>query len=126
MARVLIIDDSPTVIHFVRAALSKDGHDTQVLDSFIRLAAVVREDPPDLILLDLNIPALSGLTMGSLVRKYEQRKVPIIIYSSQGETEMEDAARALGAVSVLRKGADASALRLSVKNALRHPAPSQV
>ncbi len=118
MARVLIIDDSPTVIRFVQMALAQDGHDVRALDSFIQLAAVIREDPPDLVLLDLNIPALSGLTMGTLVRKYQSRQVPIIIYSSQGDLEMQKAAQALGAVAVLQKGADATALRLYVKSAL--------
>ncbi len=119
MARILIVDDSPTVVRFAEWALRVDGHEVTSLDSFIQLAAVVRDNPPDLILLDLNMPALSGLSMGGMVRKYETIPVPIVIYSSQEEDEMWRAAIALGAVSVLKKTLSPEGLRAAVKNALR-------
>lgn len=118
MARILVIDDSPTVVHFVRLALAADGHDVKALDSFIQLAAIVRDDPPDLVLLDLNIPALSGLSMGGLVRKYEQGKTRIVIYSSRPVEELRQAARELKAVAVLRKSSNTAELRSVVKDAL--------
>ena len=118
-ARILIVDDSPTVVRFVQTTLKADGHHVTSLDNFIQLAAVIRNDPPDLILLDLNIPALSGLTMGSMVRKYEDGTIPIIIYSSQDEEEMRRAAEELGAVAVLKKTNAPEALRTAVKDALR-------
>lgn len=118
MSRILVVDDSPTVVRFVELALRADGHDVRSLDSFIQLGAVVRDDPPDLILLDLNIPALSGLSMGNLVRKYERAPIPIIIYSSQEESTMRSAAAELGAVSVLKKTLAPDALREAVNDAL--------
>jgi len=124
MARILVIDDSATVIHFVRSALSEDGHVVSSLESFIHLAGVIRGDAPDLVLLDLNIPALSGLSMGNLVRKYEQRSIPIVIYSSRPAGEMQLAARELRAVSVLRKGSDPNELRNAVNGALMTQAAS--
>lgn len=119
MARILIVDDSPTVVRFVERTLRMDGHDVSSLDSFIQLAAVVRDEPPDLILLDLNIPALSGLSMGGMVRKYQSSPIPIIIYSSQDEEEMRSAATELGAVAVLKKTLAPETLRAVVQDALR-------
>lgn len=119
MARVLVVDDSPLVIRFVRQALTPDGHDVQSLDSFIRLATTVREDPPDLILLDLNIPVLSGVAMGKLVRSYQSRDIPIIVYSSAPPRELWAAARDVGAHACVQKSDDLTELRRTVAQVLQ-------
>jgi len=119
MARVLVVDDSPLVVRFVEHTLAADGHEVQALDSFVRLAATVREDPPDLILLDLNIPALSGVIMGKLVRSYQARDIPIIVYSSEAPAKLQAAALEVGAHSYLQKSDDAGALRRTVDQVLR-------
>jgi DNA-binding response OmpR family regulator len=118
MARILVVDDSPTVIHFVRGALGADGHEVEALDSFINLAFIVKNRPPDLVILDLNIPALSGLSMGNIMRKYESRSIPIVIYSSRGEAEMRSAAKELNASGVVAKSSRADELRAEVARIL--------
>ncbi len=118
MAKILIVDDSPTVLRFVQRALRLDGHEVESLDSFIQLTARVREAPPDLLILDLNIPALSGVSMGRLVRKHEARDIPIVIYSSRPPEELEEAARAVHAVAHVQKSDCAAELRKAVARVL--------
>jgi two-component system, OmpR family, response regulator len=118
MARILVVDDSPTVIQFIRSSLRSDGHEVEALDSFINLAFIVRNSPPDLVILDLNIPALSGLSMGNILRKYETRRIPIVIYSSRGEAEMRSAAKELSAAAVIPKSSRSDELRAEVARIL--------
>jgi DNA-binding response OmpR family regulator len=118
MARVLVVDDSPLVVRFVEHALAEDGHAVQALDSFIQLAATVRINPPDLIILDLNIPALSGVSMGKLVRNHQSRDIPIIVYSSAPLQELRAAALAVGAHCYVQKSDDSTALRRAVDRVL--------
>lgn len=118
MANVLVIDDSPLIVRFVRKALVTDGHTVHGLDSFIRLASRVREDPPDLIILDLNIPVLSGVAMGKLVRSYQSRDIPIVVYSSAPREQLRSAARDVRAHAFVRKSEDAEPLRQAVAQVL--------
>jgi DNA-binding response OmpR family regulator len=120
MARILVVDDSALVVRFVQHSLVEDGHDVRSLDSFIQLAARVRDNPPDLIILDLNIPALSGVSMGKLVRNHQSRHIPIIVYSSAPQRELEAAAKAVGAHCYVRKSDDVTALRYAVRRVLEN------
>lgn len=119
MARILVIDDSPTAVQFVKSALRHEAHVVEALTSFVNLTSAVRDDPPDLILLDLTIPALSGVTMGKLIRKHEAREVPILVYSSRPEPELAEAARAVRAVGYVSKGSSPADLRDAITQALR-------
>ncbi len=118
MSRVLVIDDSQTTVKFVATALRTLGHETDTLSSFLELPRRLKTSPPDLIILDLNIPVLSGIPFGHLIRKYQDRPIPLVIYSSRPDSELERAARELGAVGFLRKGPDPGPLQRTVAEVL--------
>ena len=119
MASVLLIDDSPTIAHFVRISLALDGHAVQVPRSFVTLAADVARHPPDLVLLDLGMPALSGVTVGLLLREHLDPATPIVVYSSRTPEELLEAARTVGARGFLQKNGSVADLRAMVARALR-------
>lgn len=119
MGRILVIDDSPTVVVALREALAPSGHEVETLEVFTDLAPAIRTRPPDLIVLDLEIPALSGLEMGRFVRRFEREHVPILIHSGRAETELREAAEALGAAGWVPKGLPPSELRRRVEAALQ-------
>lgn len=118
MAKILVVDDSATAVTFVRAALRGSEHTVEAPASFVQLAATVREQPPDLVLLDLSMPALSGVQMGEMIRKYQARDIPILIYSSRPEPELRKAARAVGAIGFVQKSAAAGDLVTAISEAL--------
>lgn len=118
MARVLVVDDSAVVIRFIERALAEDGHTVEALGSFIQLAATVRNTPPDVIVLDLNIPALSGVSMGRIIRTYQSRHIPILVYSSAPHAELKAAALAVGAQSFVQKSNDPDQLRRAIDQIL--------
>jgi len=119
MARILVVDDSATAVQFVRVAVRADGHVVEGLDSFIRLASIVVNEPPDLVLLDLSIAAMSGATVASVVNKYAAKRIPILIYSSRSEAELKAAASEMKASGYVRKGPSMNELRQAVSAALR-------
>lgn len=121
MARILVIDDSETVYLTVRNALMKDGHTVERLELLVRLPGLMRRDPPDLILLDLNMPMLSGASVGEFVRSYETRPTRLIIYSSDTLEEMTRVQKRLGADAVLSKGVSPLNLRGVVNRVLAVP-----
>jgi CheY-like chemotaxis protein len=103
MARILTIDDSRTIIATTRTLLSLDGHEVQSLASFVELPQMLRSWPPDLIILDLNMPMMNGETFGQFIRKHEQRPTPILIYSAAAPERVAQASREIGAAATLPK-----------------------
>lgn len=119
MARILVIDDSPTVVIAVTNALKADGHEVAALECFVDLPRHLRDSPPDLIVLDLDMPALSGVGFGTFLLRYSQRHLPVLIHSSQSREELQAAARQIKAAGVLEKGTPPEEFRRVVAKLLR-------
>ncbi len=95
MAKVLIVDDEPNIREVVGLYLRRDGHDVvsaadgeEALDRF-------RRDGPDLVVLDLMLPKLSGLEVCR--RMQAERRVPLIMLTARGEEEERIVGLSLGA-----------------------------
>lgn len=121
MARVLVIDDSPTAVHFVRSVLAQDGHEVLDLESFVDLPKVLRSlpeilrnQPPDVVLLDLELPSLHGRSFARFIRQFERDSIPILIYSGRPREELEETAKESAAAGIIEKGASAEELRRTV------------
>lgn len=125
MARILVVDDSDTVFLYVRRELREDGHLVERLQAFTELSSYLRRVHPDLILLDLEMPALSGTAFALFLRRIEQKPTKILIHSSLSEDELRRAAREVKAVGILRKSQNGALLRETVKRYLGSPADHQ-
>jgi two-component system KDP operon response regulator KdpE len=94
--RVLIVDDEPAILRFLKPALEANSYDifatTTVADAIRQIAAVT----PDIVLLDLGLPDGDGKDVIGKVREWSD--VPIIVLSAR-EREAEK-------IEVLDKGAD--------------------
>jgi len=120
MARILVVDDSDSVFFFVQRELRSE-HVVERLTAFTELASYLRANQPDLILLDLEMPALSGTAFAQFVRRMERRPTRILIHSSLSAAELDRAAREVNAVGTLEKSADGSRLRAAVREHLQEP-----
>lgn len=118
MANILIVDDSPTIVRFARMVLEREGHRVYASGSFVELAGLVSKTPPDVIILDLDMPALSGMSVGRLIRKYQCRDIPVIIYSSRPNAELTEASKEIAASATLGKNGSADELALVVQHVL--------
>jgi CheY-like chemotaxis protein len=118
MSQVLIIDDSPTAVEKVRRVLVDEGHTVESLSRMIELGGMLRSSPPDLVLLDLNMPGLSGDGFAQLIHRFSAGSIPIIIYSSEDRSRLTTSARELRASGWVHKSDGDDTLREAVRSAL--------
>ncbi|RMG29922.1 MAG: response regulator [Gammaproteobacteria bacterium] len=86
MARILIIDDSPTEIHVLKGMLEKNGFETLTADSGERGIELAKSEKPDLVLMDVVMPGLNGFqATRQLSRDEETRDIPIIICTTKDQ-----------------------------------------
>lgn len=76
-AKILIVDDEPQIRRTLRAALVPHGYTVSDARSGEEALEVVREEKPDLVLLDLNMPGMGGLEACRLIR--ERSDIAIIV-----------------------------------------------
>ena len=122
MGKVLVIDDSPTIVAFVRQTLEAAGHEVEELGYFVDLPRHIGRAQPDLVLLDLEMPGMDGQRVGRFIRQleetYDRERTVVVIFSSRPRAELEEAAREVGAAAAVEKGASPEQLRMTVQLAL--------
>lgn len=86
MARVLIVDDSPTEVHVLKTILEEDGHQVTSADNAEDGIAVAKEQKPDLILMDVVMPGMNGFqATRALTKDEETSSIPIIIVTTKDQ-----------------------------------------
>lgn len=119
-AKILIVDDELSSIEVVQAFLEEENyHRILALDDSTRAMEVMAEFRPDLLLLDLLMPVVSGYDILTRVRGHDKFKhLPVIILTASSDTGSKLKALDLGATDFLAKPLDPSELRLRVRNTL--------
>lgn len=92
-ARILVADDAPEIRNSLKRTLVAQGHSVELAEDGIEAVETTRSWRPDLILLDLAMPRMGGLTACQHIR--EVSDAPIIVLSVMGEEQ--DKVRALDA-----------------------------
>ena len=90
-SRILVVDDEPQILRALERALTSRGYDVQTASDGRAAVTAVRAAEPDLVVLDINLPHMDGLTAAREIRRTS--RVPILVLSVR-ETE-EDKVRAL-------------------------------
>jgi len=80
---VLIVDDEKRIRDVVEYALEKDGYRVSSVADGLEALAAVERDPPDLVLLDVMLPGLDGLSVCRKIRS--QRATPILFLSARAD-----------------------------------------
>ena len=120
MRKVLIVDDSPDALALAKARLGKEGLELICADGGRAGLETASREKPDLILLDVDMPDLSGFDVcRSLKANDELCMIPIIFLSGSGGPEDKVKGLNLGAVDYVTKPFDAFELRARVNAALR-------
>jgi DNA-binding response OmpR family regulator len=101
-ARVLVVDDDPDQLDLVRRTLAPH-FDVQTHDAALGVSNLVRQGEPDLVLLDVNFPALKGDQVLTLARRYAPKGTKFILYSATDESRLRSLALAAGADGYLSK-----------------------
>ena len=85
LARVLVVEDDETLRALLAAALRDEGYDVATAADGFEAIRETRERPPDLILLDLLMPALDGLSFLDIYRQAPVPKAPILVVTGAPE-----------------------------------------
>ncbi len=117
-ARVLIVDDEPQVLRLLRTSLTERGYEVATAGSGEDALAALEHRMPDVVILDLVMPGLSGLDVCRIVR--ERSAVPIIVLSARGDEHDKVRALDLGADDYLTKPFGMEELLARIRVALRH------
>ena len=115
--RVLVVDDDPNALRFVRDALTRAGYAPLVTGDPEDIAKIVRREAPRLVLLDLVLPGKDGIALMQEVP--ELSDVPVIFISGYGRDETVAAAFEAGAADYVVKPFSPTELVARVRAALR-------
>ena len=86
MARILVVDDSPTETEAFRSVLEKNGHEVLNAENGADGVAMARQELPDLVLMDIVMPDMNGFqATRQIARGAETKHIPVILVSSQNQ-----------------------------------------
>ena len=115
--RVLVVDDDPQTLLYVRDALTVAGFDVLVTGDHRELSNVIRAEKPHLVLLDLMLPGTDGIKLMKEVPELADR--PVIFISAYGRDETIARALGSGAADYIVKPFSSTELAARVRAALR-------
>jgi CheY-like chemotaxis protein len=121
MASILIVEDHPTMRDAMRLVLEEDGHQVEEASDGEAGIAMVRDRAPDVVLLDLNIPVVSGAdVLETLKSDPATSEVLVVVVTATGE-EGRRKALSKGADGYITKPFSPLALLRTVERVLRGP-----
>jgi len=116
---LLLVDDMPANLHVLAAALKADYRLKTATSGPVALELMARDDRPDLILLDVMMPGMSGIeVLRQLRADHATRDTPVIFVSADTSEQSQLDGLELGADDYLTKPVVTTVLRARVKNLL--------
>ena len=104
MAKILTVDDSKVIRDLVKAVLVENGHDVVTADDGVEGLNATRNEQFDMILSDINMPNMTGISMVSKIRRLEGYEfTPIIMLTTESSDFKKEKAKKTGATGWLQK-----------------------
>ena len=120
MARILIVDDSPTEMYKLTAMLEKHGHQVLKAENGADGVALARQEKPDAVLMDIVMPGLNGFqATRQLTKDPETSHIPVILLTALSERENIILGLESGANDYIIKPFDLSVLKVRLRNILQ-------
>lgn len=118
--KILIVEDEPDILHLVKLYLEKEGFRTATAVNGAQALKKVKEDKPDLIVLDLMLPEIDGLEVCKRLRSVpDTAMLPIIMLTAKAEESDTVIGLELGADDYVAKPFSPKALVARIKALLR-------
>lgn len=103
--RIMIADDDPILLLALTKQLTQRGHKIFTARDAMQAVMVTMRELPDVILLDIGMPAGTGFeALKRLQASTKTAVIPVVIITSDGNPELESKAKESGAARLLRKG----------------------
>lgn len=104
MARVVLIEDEPNIAEAIRFILSRDGCEVTALADGLGGIEVIRAASPDLVILDLMLPGVSGMELLGAIRADRRLgAVPVLMLTAKGQGRDREAAIQAGVSRFMTK-----------------------
>ena len=118
MAKILVIDDEPNIRTLLDILLRHEGYDVILADNGWTGLLLYRQEHPDVIVLDLKMPRLDGMTVLKEIRRVDLTQ-PVIVLTGHSTPQTEQEVRALGVSEVIIKGSSDHSLGDRLKPLLK-------
>jgi two-component system KDP operon response regulator KdpE len=115
--RILVVDDEPRMINFIRMNLELEGHQVVEAHNGVEALEVVRTRLPDIVLLDVMMPELDGFETLRMLREFSS--IPVIMLTAKGEENDKVYGLELGADDYITKPFGPRELSSRIKAVLR-------
>ena len=117
--KILIIDDSTTNVFILEAIFGSEGYQIITALSVSEAFYCIRKERPDIILLDLNMPEVSGFDFLKKIKADQKTSnIPVIVVSALTDNESISRSLILGAVHFIKKPVDIPLLKKIVSDLL--------
>ena len=122
-AHVLLIEDEPNIAEAIRFLLTRDGLRVSHAIEGVAALDLVRQDPPDLVILDHMLPGMSGLeVLASLRADPASRATPVMMLTARGRDR--EVAEQAGADRFMTKPFSNAEILAEVRAMLGQPGPT--
>ena len=118
--KILVVDDDPQALLLMETILRPCGYDVvTIISTNRRLAKTVREEQPDLILLDIMMPMEDSYTvLNELKKEIDVSQIPVVIVSALDSQKNKDLAKLCGAAAYITKPVQRAALYGTIESLL--------
>lgn len=116
MKKILIIEDDRNLLNELREFLERNGYQVESVDNFLIASQIALEMRPDLVILDINLPGISGFDICKEIK--EKSKIPVLMLTSRVGIEDEIKGLEIGADEYLAKPVDTRRLILRMEKLL--------
>ena len=124
MSKILVIDDEQGIRHLLDTLLRRKGYDVVLADGGRKGLELFRRERPDVIVLDLKMPEMDGVTVLQQIRSVDLNQ-PVIILTGAGTPEREQQVQALGVSEFVEKEFSLHRLGDALNRLLKTPAPAR-
>lgn len=126
MKRILVIEDDRDIVELVRYNLEKEDFQVTAIGDGLSGLAQLKKSPPDLVVLDLMLPKLSGLEICKEIRREQAlNRLPILMLTARSEEADRVVGLELGADDYVTKPFSPRELVARVKALLRRAEPAE-
>ncbi len=119
-SKILVIDDEPDFCHLFASVLTEMGHEVSTAVGGRQGLVQTRENPPDIVFLDVKMPEMGGLECLRRLRK-SKRKFVVVVMTGYGDIKSAREALRLGADEYICKPFDLDDLKQLVDELVRAP-----
>ena len=83
MGKILVVDDSPTILKLVEGILQNENHEVFTVRDALSAMATLEKESVDLMLLDIMLEGVGGIELCSMIRRYPQHEsMPIVMLTA--------------------------------------------